>query len=94
VLRQATGLCRAVAVDTALAAVVGACDGELPLGVLLGAVARLLEVDADALTADLLPRLRSLLADGLLEFTASHRNPTGSALEMPPTLEVDTKEQG
>jgi methylase of polypeptide subunit release factors len=93
VLRQATGLCRAVAVDTALAAVVGACDGDLPLGDLLDAVAGLLDVDPAALAADLLPRLRTLLADGLLEFTASHRNPTGSALETPPTLEVDTKEQ-
>ncbi|MEA5119067.1 MAG: methyltransferase [Propionicimonas sp.] len=66
VLRQSSGLCRAVAVDTALAAVVGACDGDLPLGVLLAATASVLEVDPDALTADVLRRLRPLIADGFL----------------------------
>ncbi|MFT3860301.1 methyltransferase [Micropruina sp.] len=64
VLRRAAGFGRAAEVDTALAAVVGACDGELPLGVLIDAVADLLEVDAAGLTADLLPRLRSLISDG------------------------------
>lgn len=71
VLRQSTGLCRAVAVDTALAAITGACDGDLPLGVLVDAVARLLDVDAATLRADLLPRVRSLIADGFLEVDAA-----------------------
>ena len=66
VLRQQFGLARAVTADTALAAVVGACDGELRLGDLLDAVAGLLEVPAEALIADLLPRLRTLVEQGFL----------------------------
>ncbi|MFT4165207.1 MAG: methyltransferase [Microlunatus sp.] len=64
VLRQQRGFRRAVEADTALAAVLGACDGELPLGVVIDAVAGLLEVDPLALRADLFPRLRTLIADG------------------------------
>ena len=45
---------------------VGACDGDLPVGVLIGAVADLLDVDADALIPDLLPRLRRLIEQGYL----------------------------
>jgi len=66
VLRQRYGFGRAVEVDTALAAVVGACDGDLPLGVLIAAVGGLLGVDPDALAADLLPRLRTLTGEGFL----------------------------
>jgi methylase of polypeptide subunit release factors len=66
VFRRSTGFGRAVEVDTALAGVVGACDGELPLGVLIEAVADLLDRDAADLRADLLPRLRPLIADGYL----------------------------
>ena len=66
VLRQSTGLCRAVAVDTQLAAVVGACDGDLPLGVLVDAVASLSGMDSARLAEDLLPRVRLLIADGML----------------------------
>lgn len=66
VLRQGTGLCRAVAVDTTVAAVVGACDGDLPLGVLVGAVASLSGVDPARLAGEVLPRLRPLIADGML----------------------------
>ena len=66
VLRQPVGFGRAVEVDTALAAIVGACDGDLPLGVLVGAVAGLLDVDAEALRDEVLPPLRRLVADGYL----------------------------
>ena len=66
VLRQQGGLGRAVIADTALAAVVGACDGDLPLGVLVDAVAGLLDVDEAALTTEILDKVRPLLADGLL----------------------------
>lgn len=66
VFRRSTGFGRAVEVDTGLAAVAGACDGDLPLGVLIDAVADLLEADPAALRADLLPRLRPLIADGYL----------------------------
>lgn len=66
VLRQQTGFGRAVVADTALAAVVGACDGDLPLGVLVDAVAGLLDVDGATLASEILGQVRPLLADGLL----------------------------
>lgn len=66
VLRQQGGLGRAGIAGTALAAVVGACDGDLPLGVLVDAVAGLLDVDDAALATEILAEVRPLLADGLL----------------------------
>ncbi len=66
VFRRASGFGRAIEVDTGLAAVAGACDGDLPLGVLIDAVADLLDADPAALRADLTPRLRTLIADGYL----------------------------
>ncbi|OYO16119.1 transferase [Enemella evansiae] len=66
VLRSALGLRRAVEVDTALGGVLGASDGELPLGVIINAVAGLLEVDADELRDEVLPRIRELLITGML----------------------------
>ncbi|MGC5076005.1 DUF7059 domain-containing protein [Agrococcus sp. DT81.2] len=65
-LRQGGALGRTVSVDTALAALVGACDGELALGVLVGAIAELLEVDDGILAADVLPRVRELVLTGIL----------------------------
>jgi methylase of polypeptide subunit release factors len=67
-LRQGGALGRTVEVDPALAALVGACDGDLPVGVLLDAIAELLEVDAAELRAELLPRVRDLLVTGFLSF--------------------------
>ena len=67
-LRQGGALARVVEVDPALAALVGACDGDLSVGVLVGAIADLLEVDAGELAADLLPRVRELLFTGFLTF--------------------------
>jgi methylase of polypeptide subunit release factors len=68
VLRQGGGFHREVRVDPGLAAVVGACDGDLPLGAIVAAVADLLEVDAAELAAVVLPAVRELLAGGLLRF--------------------------
>lgn len=51
VLRQLTGLRRAMRVDTATAAVLGASDGELTLGQLVGAVAHLTEQPGNELAA-------------------------------------------
>jgi len=65
-LRQGGGFRREVRVGTALAAVVGACDGELALGAILGAVASILEIDVEALTAEIVPEVRELVLAGLL----------------------------
>ncbi|SEB57652.1 Methyltransferase small domain-containing protein [Paramicrobacterium humi] len=67
-LHQGGGFGRTVPLDTALAALLGACDGELPLGVLVAAIAQLLEVDESALAAQLLPRVRELIGTGMLLF--------------------------
>lgn len=65
-LRQGGGFRREFRVGTALAAVVGACDGELSLGSILVAVAALLDVDEGALRAEILPEVRELCLGGLL----------------------------
>lgn len=67
-LRQGGAFGRVLEVDPALAGLVGACDGDLPVGVLVAAIADLLEVDAAALRADLLPRVRELVFTGFLAF--------------------------
>ncbi|MET0812149.1 MAG: methyltransferase [Microbacterium sp.] len=65
-LRQGGGFARSLIVDPGLAALVGACDGDLPVGVLIDAIAELLDVDAADLRADLLPRVRELVFTGFL----------------------------
>jgi methylase of polypeptide subunit release factors len=65
-LRQGGGFGRTVPLGTALAAVVGACDGELPLGAICAAVAQLLEVDDRELLAEVLPTVRELVVTGFL----------------------------
>lgn len=65
-LRQGGGFGRVLSVDPALAALVGACDGDLTVGAIIAAIADLLGADAPALRADLLPRIRSLVTDGFL----------------------------
>ncbi len=67
-LRQGGGFARVIDVDPALAALVGACDGDLPVGALIDAIADLLEADAAALRTDLIPRVRELLFTGFLTF--------------------------
>ena len=68
-LRQGGALSRTIEVDPALAALVGASDGDLSVGALVGAIAQLLDVDATALAADVLPRVRELVFTGFLRFT-------------------------
>lgn len=67
VLRQGGGLRRELRADAALAAVVGACDGELQLGVIVDAVAELLGVEADRMRSALLAEARELVVDGILQ---------------------------
>jgi len=65
-LRQGGGFGRAVQAGTALAGFVGACDGDLSVGQIIGALGALLDVGADAVAADILPSTRGLVRDGLL----------------------------
>ncbi|MEO7123884.1 MAG: methyltransferase [Lacisediminihabitans sp.] len=65
-LRQGGGFGRTVEAGTALAALVGACDGELSIRAICAALAQLLEVDEGALTAELLPSIRELVSTGIL----------------------------
>ncbi|MFZ8756449.1 DUF7059 domain-containing protein [Microbacterium sp. HMH0099] len=67
-LRQGGGFGRTLEVDPALAALVGACDGDLDVGSLIGAIAQLMDVDAAHLRDDLLPRVRELIDTGFLTF--------------------------
>ncbi|WP_369816515.1 methyltransferase [Agromyces sp. Root81] len=67
-LRQGGGFGRAISLDTGLAALVGASDGELSIGAIVAALAHLLEVDEAALAAELLPAVRTLVDDGMLRF--------------------------
>ncbi|WP_345218912.1 DUF7059 domain-containing protein [Georgenia halophila] len=67
-LRQGGGFARTVTADPSLAALVGACDGELAVGQLTVAIAALLDVDAAELRESLLPQVRRLLIDGFLAF--------------------------
>ncbi len=66
VLRQGAGFARARRADTALAALVGASDGELGVGQVVTALAALLAVDEQQLRAQLLPAVRRLVEDQFL----------------------------
>ena len=65
-LRQGGGLRRVVRLDTAMAAFVSVCDGELTAGQSLAAIASLLGVDGEDLRRSALPAIRDCVADGLL----------------------------
>jgi len=65
-LRQGGGFQRSFPLDTGLAGLVGACDGELSIRAIVAAIAQLLEVDEPALLADLLPAIRELVFAGFL----------------------------
>ena len=69
VLRQQRGFRRARQADTVVAALVGACDGELSVGQILDAVAQLTDQDAASLRATHLPIVRELVDEGFLEPT-------------------------
>ena len=65
-LRQGGGFGRSVPLGTALAAFVGACDGDLTVAAIIAALAELLGVDERALRTELDPRIRELVATGFL----------------------------
>lgn len=66
VLRQQSGMRRARQVDTAEAALIGACDGELAVGKIVDAVAELLDLDRYSTREKTLTLLRELVAEGFL----------------------------
>ena len=70
VLRQQRGFRRARTADTVEAAFVGACDGDLSVGQLFGALAQLTGTDADELRTTYLPVVRELVGEGFLEVGA------------------------
>ncbi|NYE36729.1 hypothetical protein F4692_001862 [Nocardioides cavernae] len=69
VLRQQRGFRRARTADTVEAALVGASDGDLTVGRLLGALGALLERDEADLRATYLPVVRDLVAEGFLQLS-------------------------
>lgn len=85
-LRQNDGFGRQVRVDTALAAVVGACDGTLTLGQITGAVADLLDLSGPELDATVPSAVRDLVIQGFLGVAASSAESSGQ----PPTPGVGT----
>ncbi len=71
VLRQQRGFRRARQADTVVAALVGACDGQLSVGQILDAVAHLLDLDPVETRASYLPVVRELVDEGFLVGTKS-----------------------
>jgi hypothetical protein len=67
VLRLQRGVRRARQVDTVEAGFVGACDGDLPVGVLLDALAQLTGGDPGALRMTYVPIVRELVEEGFLQ---------------------------
>lgn len=65
-LRQGGGFGRTIGVDSALAGFVGACDGELSVAQIAAALADLFDVPLADLWADVEPRIRQLVLDGVL----------------------------
>lgn len=65
-LRQGGGFGRAVPATTMVAAVVGACDGELSVGQIAAAVAHLAELPVRDVLDDVVPALRELVATGMV----------------------------
>lgn len=66
VLRRQRGMRRAEQADTVLAGFVGACDGDLSVSQILGALADLLDRPLDDLHRDYLPTITHLLREGFL----------------------------
>jgi methylase of polypeptide subunit release factors len=66
VLRQQRGFRRALQADTALAAVLGACDGDLDLRTIVATVGGILSIDPSALSEAVLPTIRTSIRDGFL----------------------------
>jgi methylase of polypeptide subunit release factors len=66
-LRQGGAFARVYPMGTVLAAVVGACDGELSILAICGALAQLLDLRENDLLDEVLPSIRELTITGFLE---------------------------
>lgn len=65
-LRQGGGFARTIQVDTAVAGLVGACDGDLSVGAIVDALASLMGIPASELSESIVPTIRKLVDDGIL----------------------------
>jgi methylase of polypeptide subunit release factors len=65
-LRQGGAFARVYPMGTVLAAVVGACDGELSIAAICAALAQLLELREEDLLEEVLPSVRELVTTGFL----------------------------
>ncbi len=65
-LRQGRGLRRQLALSTVTAAYVSVCDGDLTAGAAAAAIAGLLDLDDDAVRAEVVALTREAAKDGLL----------------------------
>ena len=65
-LRQGGGFARVYPMGTVLAAVVGACDGELSVAAICSALAHLLDLQEQDLLDEVLPSVRELVETGFL----------------------------
>lgn len=70
-LRQGGGFGRTYAPGTLVAGAVGACDGDLTVGQVIGGLAVVLDQPADVVAAEVLPAVRDLVLDGFLVPAAS-----------------------
>jgi hypothetical protein len=68
VLRRQRGMRRAEQADTVLAGFVGACDGDLSVGQILGALADLLDRPVQDVYREYLPEVRRLVVEGFLDY--------------------------
>ncbi len=68
VLRRQRGMRRAEQADTVLAGFVGACDGDLSVGQILGALADLLDRPLQDVYREYLPAIRRLVVEGFLDY--------------------------
>lgn len=74
ILHQGSGLGRSIMVGTAVAAIVGASDGELEVGQIVSAVAMLSEREVDEVRAEVEEPLRTLLNAGMLRIAEDCAN--------------------
>ena len=67
VMRQHEGMKRAMQVSTEMAGILGACDGHMPLGTIIAAVAHLLDIDGDQLRSQVMDEIIRSLREGYFD---------------------------